>query len=89
VALWRLRPIDPSDPSWQASSHRGAVLVRAPSEEAARRVAAQAFGVKFRFPPNHGPIFPPWTRPQLTRAERVRDDRFEPNGPTELLEPAA
>jgi hypothetical protein len=36
MPLWKLRPLDLSDPNWEASSHRGVVIVRAPDEETAR-----------------------------------------------------
>jgi hypothetical protein len=31
---------------------------------------------------------PPWQRAALVSAERVRDERYEEVGPTEVLEPA-
>jgi hypothetical protein len=31
---------------------------------------------------------PPWQRAALVSAERVRDERYEEEGPTEVLEPA-
>ena len=36
MPLWKLQPLDLSDPNWEASSHRGVVVVRAPDEETAR-----------------------------------------------------
>lgn len=36
MALWKLQPLDLSDSNWEASSHRGVVIVRAPDEETAR-----------------------------------------------------
>lgn len=88
MSLWRLSPIDLKDPNWLASSHRGRVLVRAPTEAAARSAAEQAFGVKTRFPPGGGVTTPPWTRATLVRAERVQDERYDPEGPTEVLDPS-
>jgi hypothetical protein len=43
MPVYRLIPVDPSDPVWQASSHRGGVLVRAGSEGRARELALLAF----------------------------------------------
>ena len=88
MAVWVLTPVDPGDPSWEASSHRGAVVVRARNEEEARAVAARAFDVKTGFTPGQGVRFPPWTRTALVRAEHVDDPRFEAEGPAELLEPS-
>ncbi|MBX5455112.1 MAG: hypothetical protein K6U10_14405 [Acidobacteriia bacterium] len=87
MALWSLTPLQPEDPSWEASSYRGVVIVRAPNEARAREAAAKAFDVKTRFEPGAGVHFPPWTRPALVKAERIRDPRFAAEGPTEVLEP--
>lgn len=87
MPLWTLTPLDLDDPNWEASSHRGPVLVRAPNEKEAREVAGRAFDIKTRFPPGQGMHSPPWLRPTLVTARRVDDPRFEADGPTALLEP--
>ncbi len=87
MALWKLTPIDLLDPNWQASSHRGMAIVRAPDEAAARAAAAQAFDVATRFPPGTPVRVPPWTRDALVKAEAVEDQRYDPRGPTQVLEP--
>jgi hypothetical protein len=88
MALWKLSPYDPLDPNWQASSHRGMVIVRAPDEVSARDAAAKAFDVKTRFKPGDGVLAPPWRRPATVKAERVKDARYEAEGPTEVLYPS-
>jgi hypothetical protein len=88
MPLWKLQPLDLSDPNWEASSHRGVVIVRAPDEESARDEAQRAFGAKTRFSPGAGVKTPPWKRAALVSAERVRDERYEEERPTEVLEPA-
>jgi hypothetical protein len=87
MPVWKLTPIDPSDPNWQASSHRGMAVVRAPNEAAARAAAAEAFDVATRFPPTGGAKFPPWNSPALVKAERIDNPRYEAEGPTEILDP--
>lgn len=87
MTLWKLTPVDLKDPNWEASSHRGMAIVRADSEDEAREVAEKAFGVKTRFNPGDGPRFPPWKRPNLVTAERTDDERFDADGPPELLYP--
>ena len=54
MPVWKLTPTDLSDPNWEASSHRGMAVVRAPDEAAARAAAAEAFDVPTRFPPTGG-----------------------------------
>lgn len=88
MALWKLTPIDLLDPNWEASSHRGMAIVRAPGEAAARAAAAQAFDVPTRFPPGTPVRVPPWTRDTLVKAEAVEDDRYDARGPTQVLEPS-
>jgi hypothetical protein len=88
MPLWKLRPLDLSDPNWEASSHRGVVIVRAPDEETARDEAERAFGVKTRFSPGERAKAPPWKRASLVSAARIWDQRYEEDGPTEVLEPA-
>jgi hypothetical protein len=92
MPLWKLHPLDLDDPSWQASSHRDLVIVRAPDEQRAREAAQRAFGVKTGFPLRGGIqggiIAPPWTRPSLVTAEVIKDPRFEAEGPDAVLMPS-
>lgn len=88
MPVWRLTPIDLADPDWAASSHRAVTVVRAPDEESARQAAQEAFGVKTRFPPGEGVTFPPWTREELVRAERIEDPRYPEDGATAVLDPS-
>jgi len=88
MPVWKLTPLDPNDPNWAASSHRGPAIVRAPDEAAARAEAERAFGVSTRFKPGAGVRFPPWTRPSLVKAEMINDRRYNPDGPTALLHPS-
>ena len=88
MVLWKLIPLDLNDPAWEASSHRATAIVRAPDEESAREAAQQAFGVKTGFKPGQGIKAPPWKRFLLVKAERIRDERYDPEGLTEVLEPS-
>ena len=87
MAVWRLVPLDLTDPNWAASSYRGTVVVRAPDEESAREAAEKEFGIKTRFEPGAGVKAPPWKRKLVAKAEQIEDPRFESEGPTEVLEP--
>lgn len=88
MPLWELTPVDLLDPDWEASSHRGRVIVRAPHEAVARNEAEKAFGVKTRFKPGSGVKAPPWKRPTLVTAKIIQGDRYEEDGPTEIVFPA-
>jgi hypothetical protein len=87
MPVWKLTPTDLADPNWEASSHRGPAVVRAPNEAAARKAAAEAFDVATHFPPRGGAKFPPWHSPALVKAERIEEARYEAKGPTEILDP--
>ena len=87
MEIWKLTPVDLLDANWEASSHRGIVIVRAPDEAAARTTAAKAFDVATRFPPGAGMRVPPWTRTTLVKAERITDRRYDPHGAVQILDP--
>jgi hypothetical protein len=86
--IWRLTPISTDDPMWQASSHRGPVIVRAPDEVSARAVAQRRFGVPTRFPPGTGVAGAPWKRANLVATELVERSNHDTAGPAEVLEPS-
>jgi hypothetical protein len=88
MRIWRLFPVDPSDPNWQASAHRGVAIVRAETEEEARELAQHAFGVKTRFSPGSGIIAPPWKRAEHVTAEIIADSPYDREGPPEVLQPS-
>jgi hypothetical protein len=88
MPVWRLVPVDLLDPNWEASSHRGPVVVRAPDEASARATAEAAFGVKSRFAPGEGMKVPPWTRPELVRVVLLEQSIHPAEGLTEVLEPS-
>lgn len=88
MPIWKLRPVDLKDPRWEASSHRGSAIVRAPDKEAARHAAAKAFDVKVGFKLRGGVKAPPWLRPDLVTVERIDDPRFDSDGAAEVLDPS-
>jgi osmotically-inducible protein OsmY len=87
MPIWELNPLEPADPNWEASSHRGRVLIRARDEQEARAAAQKAFGVKTRFRPRSGIKAPPWKRPDIVSAKIVEAGPYAPEGPTEILFP--
>jgi osmotically-inducible protein OsmY len=87
MAIWQLSPIDLSDPNWEASSHRGTAIVRAPDEKTAREVAQSAFGMTTMFK-HHPRLIAPWTRAKLVHASHIEDRRFDPEGPSGVLVPS-
>jgi osmotically-inducible protein OsmY len=87
MPIWQLSPVDLSDPNWEASSHRGTAIVRAPDEKTARETAQSAFGVATTFK-HHPRLIAPWTRAKLVHASHIEDQRFDPEGPSGVLVPS-
>ena len=87
MPIWQLSPVDLSDPNWEASSHRGPAIVRAPDEKSARGVAQSAFGVATRFR-HHPRLVAPWMRAELVHASHIEDQRFDPEGSSGVLVPS-
>lgn len=88
MQLWRLTPIDLSDPHWEASVYRAPVTVRAETEERAREIAALAFGTAVRVWPSKGPRYVPWRHTALVACRTLEDASFKREGPEEILDPA-
>jgi hypothetical protein len=90
MAIWKLSPIDATDPRWGVSTHKGAAVIRAPDEQTARAVASTAFGLATFIA--HGratTIHPPWRYAGMVSAERVTGAPWPEEGEVEILDPAA
>jgi transcriptional regulator with XRE-family HTH domain len=86
--IWRLTPIDPSNENWEASTWRGSVVVRAPTERIARWRAKIAFVIATRRRPGQTILMCPWGFANFVRAEEVQDSSYQIDGPTAILDPA-
>ncbi len=92
MALWKLAPINLVHPRWEVSTYKGTVIVRAPNETAARRAATEKFYESMDRPVGDLIRFSPWKDdPEdaaLVEVTPIEDDRYEAEGPSEVLEPA-
>ena len=85
MRLWHLIPVDLQAAAWQATTYKGPVVIRAESEQQARELACVDFSAA-RLPVASA-VDPPWTRPELVRAEMVEDDlRYSAAAGPEILE---
>lgn len=86
MAIWKLEPIEPGAREWAGSMHKGPVIVCAPTEEAARRLARQAFDLH---PPSSAaePSVSPWEQQPLARCSQLRESRFAEDGTATILDP--
>ena len=92
MALWKLAPINLDHPRWEAGAYKGTVIVRAPNETAARRAATEKFYKPMVTPVGYLIRLYPWKDDPddaaLLEVMPIEDDRYEVEGPTEVLEPA-
>ncbi len=92
MALWELTPINLDPPRWEAGAYKGTVIVRAPNETAARRAATEKYYKPMVRPDGYLLRLSPWKDdPEdaaLVEVTLIEDDRYEAEGPTEVLEPA-
>lgn len=90
MGIWKLEPMDPAPEYWARSPwYKGRVIVRAPDEREARRMAMlklnQYLDVLSSYQSVH---LPPWEDPGLVRCTRIYDSGFDENGSTMVLEPS-
>lgn len=88
MPIWRLTPIDLTEPHWEASVYRAPVTVRADSEERARQIADLALSIAVSVRPGEGPRFSPWTHRFLVECRKVDDPAVVGEGPEAILDPA-
>jgi hypothetical protein len=87
MRVWRLIPVDLQAPAWKATIYKGVVMVRAESERRARELARKGFS-DGRLPVTTS-AGPPWTQPEVVRADPIEDDpRYPTIGGPEILEPS-
>lgn len=86
MPVYRLVPTNPSDPEWQASTHRGEVVVRAGSEGRARSLAAAAFRRAVERREGELRLGSLWRQPYAVRVEVLRDARYPAEGPEGVLD---
>ena len=82
-AIWQLTPIDSAATAdWDRSVIRPRpIVVRAASEQAARRVAAAAFGTGSWGEPTTSP----WAEDGAVQCDRMEDERWPTHGRAEIL----
>ncbi|MFQ5683585.1 MAG: hypothetical protein ACE5HC_09965 [Candidatus Binatia bacterium] len=87
MPIWQLTPIDKASDHWQASTHKGEVIVRAASEGEARAKATAEFIIATRKVPGRETLFSPWKQPNLVSCQRLEHSKYEEKGPVAVLDP--
>ncbi len=88
LPVFQLTPQSLADPDWEASTYKGTVIVRAPSEKAARWAASLAFNIATqRKHIGERTRINPWRQVDLVEAKTVRDVTWSGQGGIEILDP--
>ncbi len=87
MPIWKLTPMNPTDPNWRRSAHCEAAIIRAPSERIARSVAVIAFSIAAQMIPGEPMFYCPWPDRELVQAEQIDDPRWVEDGDVEILDP--
>ena len=87
MPIWKLEPVDPDEHHWRASTYVGPVIVRAPDEARAGRVAADAFGIAAEKLPGAEVPVSPWIHPWLVTCVRLENSDYDEEGPDTILGP--
>lgn len=86
-SVWRLAPVDLSSENWNASTHKGEMIVRAPTERRAREMATAACAIAHGRLPSGRTALNPWNRMKgETACERLANHEAEA-GPEAILSP--
>ena len=87
MPIWKLTPTDRLSRDWELSTYKGAIIVRAPSQEEARMRATGVFAISQEARPGTDSPEPPWDQPDLVNCSCVTDSQFDEEGPTVVLSP--
>ena len=89
MQLWKLQPINLTNPNWAASTYKNEIIVRAEDLSKAKELAAKAFGTAPRPQPGETTIINPWDNPGLVRAIQVQaTDDYTEDGDQGIVYPA-
>mgnify|MGYP006304204633 CR=1 FL=1 len=85
MSIWLLQVVNPEHRDWGASTHKGDVVVRAPSEATARKEASFEFGIASEVRLGESVKFSPWEQAEIVSCEPLEGTNYEPDGEPEVL----
>lgn len=86
--VYRLAPRLLHDMDWRASTWKKPVVIRAPSESAARWAASLAFGIATEVVPGRKVAIIPWRQVDMVDCQKIDDKTWPREGDVAILEPA-
>jgi DNA-binding XRE family transcriptional regulator len=88
-SVWQLAPVDLASDNWKASTYKGEIIVRAPSERRAREIATLACTIARARLPTGRPALNPWNRMTgEATCERLNERYLLESGSEAILSPA-
>lgn len=87
MPIYKLIPVDKISNHWRASTHRDYVIVRAASEDEARKKATSEFGIATQRELGSDALFSPWDQPDIVSCQRLEKSNYEEKGPAAVLYP--
>ena len=87
MTIWKLEPVNPDEHHWRASTYDGPLFVRAQDEAEARHLAAHAFAISPKSPPDVELPTLPWYSGRLVTCEHVAESGFEEDGADAIVGP--
>ena len=88
MTIYQLTPIDLEYTGWKQSSHKQALIIRAESEDAARKLADLACSAFVEDAANQDIGFCPWMYSEYVRCEGLEDSNYSLEGDSEILDPS-
>jgi len=86
MPIYKLEPIDLSDRDWEASTHKGPVLVRARDQKRAISLAKISFGIAAARKPPQENLANPWRR-HMVYCTEILESEYPVEGEEDILEP--
>ena len=87
MPIWQLDPVNAADNNWRASTYSGRVIIRAPDELRARKIANLAFGIFAEYPSTDIPDLP-WMHSELVECQKTETGPYEEEGAEAILDPS-
>ncbi len=88
MKIWKLTPLDQNQYDWEASEYTGEVIVRAESEERARKFVSDRFWRAAGKPTSADLVIVPlWERQDVVSVVEVKDGGYSKAGSEEILDP--
>ena len=88
MTIWKLTPIDLKHHDWEASKFDREIIVRAESEERARKfLTDRLYRAATKSSPGDKVRTSPWSQPALVSAVEVKDESYPKTGKEEILDP--